>query len=90
MQTLILDINTNHGKPAGKVVIRAEKVEESSCKIYFNLVSLMMKWRGTKIANVDSFFNFIDKSDPYLKFSKVRQDNTFIEVGRTEYLNDNH
>lgn len=78
LQTLILDINNSHGKPAGKVVVRAEKVEESSCKIKFNVDSLNMKWRGTKIANVDSFFNFIDKSDPYLKFSKVRQDNTLI------------
>lgn len=42
-----------------------------------------MKWRGRKIANVDSFFDFFDKSDPYLKFMKVRQDNTFIEIART-------
>lgn len=43
----------------------------------------MMKWKGGKIANVDSFFDFFDKSDPYLKFMKVREDNTFIEIGRT-------
>ena len=48
-----------------------------------------MKWKGTKLKNVDSHFNFIDKSDPYLKFLKVRQDNTFIEVGRTEVIEDN-
>lgn len=47
------------------------------------LDSLVMKWRGRKIANVDSFFDFFDKSDPYLKFMKVRQDNTFIEIART-------
>ena len=46
----------------------------------FNLVTLSMKWRGTKLANVDSFMS---KSDPYLKFLKVRQDNTLIEIGRT-------
>lgn len=48
-----------------------------------------MQWRGTKIKNVDSHFNFIDKSDPYLRFMKIRQDNTFIEIGRTEVVNDN-
>lgn len=48
----------------------------------------MMQWRGTKIKNVDSHFNFIDKSDPYLKFLKVRQDNTFVEVGRTDVVFD--
>ena len=26
LQTLILDINNSHGKPVGKVVVRAEKV----------------------------------------------------------------
>lgn len=48
-----------------------------------------MKWKGGKIANVDSYFDFWDKSDPYLKFLKVRQDNTFIEVTKTEVLFDN-
>lgn len=40
--------------------------------------NLLMKWSGGKIANMDSFFDFFDKSDPYLKFSKIRKDNTFI------------
>lgn len=26
LQTLIIDLKTHHGKPAGKVIIRAEKV----------------------------------------------------------------
>jgi len=32
-----------------------------------------MKWRGGNIANVDSIFDFWDKSDPYLKFMKVKK-----------------
>lgn len=28
--------------------------------------------------NTDSVFDFWDKSDPYLKFIKYRDDNTFI------------
>lgn len=31
LQTLILDISDHHGKACGKVIVRAEKVEESSC-----------------------------------------------------------
>ena len=50
---------------------------------------LTMHWIGGKIANVDSHFDFWDKSDPYLKFIKVREDNTLIEVARTEVLFDN-
>jgi hypothetical protein len=42
-----------------------------------------MKWKGLKIKNVDSMFDFWDKSDPYLKFMKMRTDNTFVEVTRT-------
>lgn len=70
-QSLIVDLISASRKKVGQVRIRAEKVEDSSFE-------LQMKWRGMKIANVDSHFNFIDKSDPYLKFLKIRQDNTFI------------
>lgn len=42
-----------------------------------------MTWRGSKIKNVDSHFDFWDKSDPYLKFMRMRGDNTFVEVART-------
>lgn len=48
-----------------------------------------MKWRGKKLMNTDSFFDFWDKSDPYLKFLKIRTDNSFIESGRTEVVNNN-
>ena len=37
-----------------------------------------MKFRGVKLMNTDSFFDFWDKSDPYLKFLKLREDNTYI------------
>lgn len=39
--------------------------------------------------NTDSWFDFWDKSDPYLKFLKIRSDNTFIQAGRTEVIMDN-
>lgn len=42
-----------------------------------------MTWRGSKLKNMDSFFNFLDKSDPYLKFMRMRGDNSFVEVART-------
>ncbi len=47
-----------------------------------------MTWRGQKIKNVDSKFDFWDKSDPYLKFMRLRGDNTFVEVARTEHIMD--
>ena len=39
--------------------------------------------------NTDSFFDFWDKSDPYLKFLKIRSDNSFLQAGRTEIIMDN-
>lgn len=37
-----------------------------------------MKFKGVKLMNTDSYFDFWDKSDPYLKFIKFRDDNTQI------------
>ena len=48
-----------------------------------------MTWKALKLMNTDSFFDFWDKSDPYLKFLKIRSDNSFIEAGRTEIVMEN-
>lgn len=47
-----------------------------------------MKWKSRKLMNTDSWFDFWDKSDPYLKFLKVRSDNSLIEAARTEVVMD--
>ena len=54
-----------------------------------NIEFLKMKWKAEKLYNTDSWFDFWDKSDPYLKFMKIRDDNTYIEVLRTEWIKDN-
>lgn len=38
-QTLILDLKDHYGKNTGKIIIRADKVENSS-------MALTMKWKG--------------------------------------------
>ena len=48
-----------------------------------------MKWSAKKLMNTDSWFDWWDKSDPYLKFLKIRKDNTLIDVGRTNVVMDN-
>lgn len=45
-----------------------------------------MKWKAQKLANTDSMFDFWDRSDPYLKFMKIRSDNSLIEAGRTQVI----
>jgi hypothetical protein len=42
-----------------------------------------MKWKALKLMNTDSWFDFWDKSDPYLKLMKIRNDNSLIETIRT-------
>ena len=48
-----------------------------------------MKWKAKELMNTDSWFDFWDKSDPYLKFMKIRADNTLVEAGRTETVMNN-
>jgi hypothetical protein len=49
-----------------------------------------MTWRASeKLYNTDSFFDFWDKSDPYIKCLKIRDDNSLIEVCRSEVIQNN-
>jgi hypothetical protein len=48
-----------------------------------------MRWSAFKLYNTDSFFDFWDRSDPYLKFMKIRDDNSYVEIARTEVVNNN-
>lgn len=48
-----------------------------------------MKWKANKLYNTDSFFDFWDKSDPFIKFLKIRDDNSYVEVHRSEVIKDN-
>ena len=43
-----------------------------------------MDWRAGKIANVDSsVFDFWKKNNSFLKFMKIRGDNTYGDVTKT-------
>lgn len=48
-----------------------------------------MEWGARKLINTDSWFDWWDKSDPYLKFLKIRQDNTLVEAARTPVVQNN-
>lgn len=48
-----------------------------------------MRWSAFKLLNTDSWFDFWDKSDPYMKFLKIRDDNSYIEIQRTEVVQNN-
>ncbi len=45
-----------------------------------------MKFRATKLRNTDGWF---DKSDPFLRIFKFREDNTQMKVYETEVIKDN-
>ncbi len=69
-QTTVLDLKSGT-KLMGKLVVRCEKLTDSNNY-------MRMKYSAQKLMNTDSIFDFWDKSDPYLKFLKLRDDNTFI------------
>ncbi len=48
-----------------------------------------MEWSARALMNTDSWFDWWDKSDPYLKFMKIRQDNTLVEAARTPVVMNN-
>lgn len=74
-QTSILEIKSE-GKNRGKIIARCEKVGGSN-------IHYEMKWKALKLKNVDSVFDFWDKSDPYIKILKIRSDNSFIQAHKT-------
>lgn len=45
-----------------------------------------MKWKAIKVMNTDSVFDWWNKSDPYLKFLKLRQDNSLVMASQTEVV----
>ena len=77
--TSIIDVqNHKTTKDNGKLIVRCQKVEDSNCIFLFYVEYFQMKWSALKLTNTDSFFDFWDKSDPYLKFLKIRDDNTYV------------
>lgn len=79
-QTSVLDLRDNKGGmgKSGKLVVRCEKIDDSSGKGFNNKDYFLMKMKAEKIMNVDSFFDFWDKSDPYVKLMKARNDGSFV------------
>lgn len=73
-------------KKMGKLIIRCEKVQSGNGSIWVNLEFLMMKFKAEKLTNTDSYFDWWNKSDPYLKFLKIRADNSYISVAQTEVI----
>ena len=89
-QTSILNLTARkQGINPGKIILRVEPIYQSRCTVICNIDFVKMKWRAHKLMNTDSWFDFWDKSDPYLKFSKIRRDNTLVEATRTEIVYEN-
>lgn len=42
-----------------------------------------MKWRAKNLYNSNSWLCFWSRNDPYLKFFKIRSDNSLILAGKT-------
>lgn len=82
--TSILDLVNpkNKANSNGKLIVRCEKLQDTN-------EFLHMRWSAIKLYNTDSIFDFWDKSDPYMKFLKIRDDNTFVEIQRTEIIKEN-
>jgi len=78
-QTLIADLKDQAGKNVGKIIVRGEKQGTSQ-----NMVC--WQWSGVKLMNTDGWF---DKSDPFLRFFKKRDDGEWLQVHETEVIMNN-
>ncbi|EGR30079.1 hypothetical protein IMG5_142720 [Ichthyophthirius multifiliis] len=67
------------GQSAGNIVILSEATQDCRDHIY-------MQWKGVKLKNVDGLF---DKSDPFLRFKRVREDKMQFLSHETEVIMDN-
>ncbi|KAL4434860.1 hypothetical protein ABPG74_021199 [Tetrahymena malaccensis] len=80
--TLVLDLvnkKTQKKIEKSKIIIISDKVNESNSFIY-------TQWQGQKLTNTDGWF---DKSDPFLRFKKIKDQNTTILEHETEVVKDN-
>ncbi|EAR93346.1 copine protein (macronuclear) [Tetrahymena thermophila SB210] len=80
--TLILDLTDQKTKKKinkSKIILIAEKINDCNNVIF-------TQWRGVKLMNTDGWF---DKSDPFLRFKRIREDNTEVLIHETEKIMDN-
>ena len=76
----ITEIKSQKGnKSTGTLVVISEATQE--CKEF-----IFMQWEGKKLKNVDGWF---DKSDPFLRFKRIREDKNEIVCHETEQIMDN-
>jgi len=59
--------------------LRAEKTGNSKNELY-------MEWCGVKLMNTDGWFG---KSDPFLRFLKLRDGGEYLKIHETEVVMDN-
>jgi len=77
-QTLTQDLHYKE-KFSGTLVVKGEKADENCNKV-------KMQWTGVKLMNTDGWFG---KSDPFLRFFKIRSSGELLQVHETETVQDN-
>ncbi|EGR31217.1 hypothetical protein IMG5_115500 [Ichthyophthirius multifiliis] len=75
----ISQLKAKNNQVTGNIVILSEAQEE--CRDY-----IFMQWKGIKLANTDGWFS---KSDPFLRFKRVREDKNEILCHETEVIMEN-
>jgi len=66
-------------KSTGKIIIRGETVAEEARKVFW-------QWGAEKLLNMDGYG---DKSDPFLRFIKIKEGGDSFQVYDTEVVKDN-
>jgi len=78
-QLALLNLQNKEGKEVGKIIIQGERTGHSTSKVIW-------QWSGVKLMNTDGWF---DKSDPFLRFMKKRDNGDYLQVHESEIIMDN-
>jgi len=78
-QTLTLSLHNKSSKMTGTLNVKGDKTGSSRNVVFW-------QWSGVKLMNTDGWFG---KSDPFLRFFKIRDGGDPLQVHETEFIKDN-
>ena len=78
-QSVSLTLRKGDSMSTGVLHVKADKLGKSQSKIYW-------QWSGMNLLDVGGCFT---RSSPFLKFMKIKGEEGYLEVSRTEHFKDN-
>ena len=79
---LVRPLMQNTNEQRGDVLLRGEETDMCS-----DMIS--MSWKGVGLDQMNGWFGLFGKSDPFLRFSRAREDGSYVQVDCSETITNN-